>query len=94
MQPMLAVQEDAPLAAADLVYEPKYDGIRALIAVTPVPGKKRAAVAIASRAGNDKTAQFPEVAHALLYTASAAMVAGRALALLGRAGVGSYPRDA
>jgi bifunctional non-homologous end joining protein LigD len=65
MQPMLAVQEDAPLAGADLVYEPKYDGIRALITVTPAPGKKRAAVAIASRAGNDKTPQFPEIVHAL-----------------------------
>jgi bifunctional non-homologous end joining protein LigD len=65
MQPMLAVQEDAPLSGAHLVYEPKYDGIRALITVTPAPGKTRAAVAIASRAGNDKTAQFPEVVHAL-----------------------------
>jgi bifunctional non-homologous end joining protein LigD len=65
MQPMLAVQEDAPLSGADLVYEPKYDGIRALITVTPASGKTRATVAIASRAGNDKTAQFPEVVHAL-----------------------------
>src|SRR5512138_3349188 len=65
MQPMLAVQEDAPLSDPDLVYELKYDGIRALITVTPARGKQRAAVAIASRAGNDKTAQFPEIVHAL-----------------------------
>jgi bifunctional non-homologous end joining protein LigD len=65
MQPMLAMQADAPLSDPNLIYEPKYDGIRALITVTPIPGKKRASVAIASRAGNDKTAQFPEVVHAL-----------------------------
>ncbi len=65
MQPMLAVQADAPLSDPDLVYELKYDGIRALVTVTPARGKKRAQVAIASRAGNDKTAQFPEVVHAL-----------------------------
>ncbi|HXU02069.1 MAG TPA: non-homologous end-joining DNA ligase, partial [Polyangia bacterium] len=62
---MLALQEDAPLSDPNLIYEPKYDGIRALITVTPAPGKPRADVAIASRAGNDKTAQFPEVVHAL-----------------------------
>jgi bifunctional non-homologous end joining protein LigD len=65
MQPMLAVQADAPLSDPDVVYELKYDGIRALVTVTPARGKKRAQVAIASRAGNDKTAQFPEVVHAL-----------------------------
>jgi bifunctional non-homologous end joining protein LigD len=64
MQPMLAVQADAPLSDPDLVYELKYDGIRALVTVTPARGK-RAGVAIASRGGNDKTAQFPEVVHAL-----------------------------
>ena len=65
MQPMLAVQADAPLSDPDLVYELKYDGIRALVTVTPARGRKRAQVAIASRAGNDKSAQFPEVVHAL-----------------------------
>ena len=65
MQPMLALQEDAPLSDPNLIYEPKYDGIRALITVTPVAGKARADVAISSRAGNDKTTQFPEVVHAL-----------------------------
>ena len=33
MQPMLATLADAPLRDPNLVYEPKYDGIRALIAV-------------------------------------------------------------
>jgi bifunctional non-homologous end joining protein LigD len=65
MQPMLATLADAPLSDPNLVYEPKYDGIRALITVTPVRGKRRADVAIASRAGNDKTAQFPEIVLAL-----------------------------
>ena len=61
---MLATLADAPLADPNLVYEPKYDGIRALIAVTPA-GKKTADVTISSRVGNDKTAQFPELVHAL-----------------------------
>jgi bifunctional non-homologous end joining protein LigD len=60
---MLATQADAPLADPNLIYELKYDGIRALITVTPRP--KGADVAIASRLGNDKTAQFPELVHAL-----------------------------
>ena len=60
---MLATQADAPLADPNLIYELKYDGIRALITVTPGPAG--ADVAIASRVGNDKTAQFPELVHAL-----------------------------
>jgi bifunctional non-homologous end joining protein LigD len=68
MQPMLATLADAPLRDPKLVYEPKYDGIRALVTVTP-PAKRgkgaRAKVAIASRAGNDKTEQFPEIVAAL-----------------------------
>jgi bifunctional non-homologous end joining protein LigD len=62
MQPMLATLADAPLVDPNLVYEPKYDGIRALISVAPRGG--RVEVAIASRLGNDKTAQFPEVVEA------------------------------
>jgi bifunctional non-homologous end joining protein LigD len=85
MQPMLAVQADAPLSDPDLVYELKYDGIRALVTVTPARGKKRAEVAIASRAGNDKTAQFPEVVHALSAwgggRAGAALLDGEIVAL-------------
>ena len=63
MQPMLATLADAPLSDPDLVYEPKYDGIRALVSVTP--RARTVEVAIASRLGNDKTAQFPELVAAL-----------------------------
>ncbi|HVR00964.1 MAG TPA: DNA ligase D [Polyangia bacterium] len=63
MLPMLATLADAPLRDPHLVYEPKYDGIRALVTVTP--GARGATVSIASRLGNDKTAQFPEIVQAL-----------------------------
>ena len=63
MQPMLATLADAPISDPNLVYEPKYDGIRALVSV--VPGPRAVEVTIASRLGNDKTAQFPEVVAAL-----------------------------
>ncbi|HWQ00393.1 MAG TPA: DNA ligase D [Vicinamibacterales bacterium] len=59
VRPMLAVAEPAPLRRAGLVYEPKYDGIRALVEVDSA-GR----VAIRSRLGRDKTRQFPEVAEA------------------------------
>ena len=49
----------------NLVYEPKYDGIRALVADHAPGGRRRREVAIASRLGNDKTAQFPEIVAAL-----------------------------
>jgi bifunctional non-homologous end joining protein LigD len=63
MEPMLATLADAPLTDPNLVYEPKYDGIRALISV--VPRGRSVEVSIASRQGNDKTKQFPEVVEAL-----------------------------
>ena len=65
MRPMLAMLADAPLSDPNLVYEPKYDGIRALVAVTPPASGGAADVRISSRAGNDKTVQFPEVVLAL-----------------------------
>ncbi len=79
---MLAVSVDESthgrlLAREDLVFERKYDGIRALVEVTPAAGRGGAgargepAVRIWSRLGNDKTAQFPEVAEGL-----AALAAG------------------
>src|ERR1700722_4611778 len=58
MEPMLATLAEAPLVDPNLVYEPKYDGIRALVSV--VPHGRAVEVAIASRQGNDKTKQFPE----------------------------------
>ena len=63
VRPMLATLADAPLVDASLVYEPKYDGIRALVAVEPDSGHGR--VRIWSRLGNEKTSQFPSIAVAL-----------------------------
>ena len=62
-RPMLASLDPAPLLDPRLAYEPKYDGIRALVAVTAGGGP--GAARIWSRLGNDKTAQFPEIARAL-----------------------------
>src|SRR5919108_1295293 len=62
IRPMLATLEDAPLQSSGLVYETKYDGIRALIDVTP---RQRVPVHIWSRLGNEKTAQFPDLVAAL-----------------------------
>jgi bifunctional non-homologous end joining protein LigD len=65
VRPMLAMLEDAPLQDPHLIYEPKYDGIRALVLVEPAPGARTATVRIWSRLGNDKTDQFPEIVEAL-----------------------------
>jgi bifunctional non-homologous end joining protein LigD len=56
--PMLASLIDAPLDDPQLVYEPKYDGIRA---IAEVDGEVR----LWSRLGNEKTRQFPEIVDAL-----------------------------
>ena len=58
--PMLASLADAPLNDPQLVYEPKYDGIRAIVEIAP-----KGRVRLWSRLGNDKTRQFPEIAAAL-----------------------------
>jgi bifunctional non-homologous end joining protein LigD len=60
---MLATLADPPLTGPGLVYEPKYDGIRALVELLPARGG--AAVRIWSRLGNEKTAQFPSLVRAL-----------------------------
>jgi len=60
IEPMLASLSDAKLDDPQLVYEPKYDGIRA-IADVPAGGQVR----LWSRLGNEKTRQFPEIAQAL-----------------------------
>lgn len=61
---MLATASTPPaLSAAGFVYEPKYDGIRALASVAP--GRPLPEVRLYSRAGNDKTAQFPAIVKAL-----------------------------
>jgi bifunctional non-homologous end joining protein LigD len=60
LHPMLASLVDAPLADPTLVYEPKYDGIRAIAEIAP-----KGAVRLWSRLGNEKTNQFPEIVSAL-----------------------------
>ncbi len=64
---MLASVSDRPpdedLLNPALVYEPKYDGIRALVAIEP--GHPAARARIWSRLGNEKTDQFPEVVRGL-----------------------------
>ncbi len=63
---MLASLADAPLEDPQLVYEPKYDGIRAIAHVSPPERRARnGEVHLWSRLGNEKTAQFPEIAGAL-----------------------------
>ena len=58
LRPMLAVGGDPepPLQGADLLYEPKYDGIRAIVElVCGASGQAR----LWSRNGNEKSEQFP-----------------------------------
>ena len=59
---MLASTDVPPVKQDGLVYEPKYDGIRALVELDPTDDGR---VRIYSRNGNDKTAQFPAIAAAL-----------------------------
>lgn len=66
VRPMLATLEDAPLDSPGLVYEPKYDGIRALVEIDP---GRRAPIRMWSRLGNEKTAQFPDLVAALMRVA-------------------------
>src|SRR5688500_440115 len=60
---MLATLAKPPLAGKGLIFEPKYDGIRALVHVAP--GQQRSDIRLWSRLGNEKTAQFPSVVRAL-----------------------------
>lgn len=64
VRPMLAALNSPPIVGAGLVYEPKYDGIRALAAID-AGGKTPASARLYSRNGLDKSAQFPEVTAAL-----------------------------
>jgi bifunctional non-homologous end joining protein LigD len=63
VKPMLASLADPPITGAGLVYEPKYDGIRALASI--IPATAGASVALYSRNGLEKQDQFPEVTRAL-----------------------------
>ena len=60
---MLASSAEVPLTHDEFVYEPKYDGVRTLVRVAP--GRPVPVVSLYSRAGNDKTAQFPSIVKAL-----------------------------
>jgi len=63
---MLASLEEPPIAKPGLFYEPKYDGIRALVDLRPAVKRGAVpAVAIYSRNGNEKTRQFPAITAAL-----------------------------
>jgi bifunctional non-homologous end joining protein LigD len=75
---MLATLADPPLSGSNLVFEPKYDGIRAIAEIVPARG--RTAVQLWSRLGNEKTTQFPSIV-AALQTFGAAV--GRPLVLDG-----------
>ena len=63
LKPMLATLAEPPLTGGGLVYEPKYDGIRAIAEI--VPGRQGSVVRLWSRLSNEKTAQFPSIARAL-----------------------------
>ena len=63
VRPMLATLADPPLTGKSLVFEPKYDGIRALVHIAP--GGKAPEIRLWSRLGNEKTAQFPAVVKSL-----------------------------
>jgi bifunctional non-homologous end joining protein LigD len=77
LRPMLASLAslaDESLVDPELVYEPKYDGIRAIAEIgDPVSRRSHALtlplVRLWSRLGNDKTGQFPEIVNALQYWA-------------------------
>jgi bifunctional non-homologous end joining protein LigD len=65
---MLASLADPPLDDPALVYEPKYDGIRAIAEVEPSgpsTALRAGGVRLWSRLGNEKTRQFPEITTAL-----------------------------
>jgi len=62
---MLASLDEPPMVQHGMVYEPKYDGIRALVDLAPPATKGPAHVRVFSRNGNEKTAQFPAIVNAL-----------------------------
>jgi bifunctional non-homologous end joining protein LigD len=62
---MLASLDEPPIAQKGLVYEPKYDGIRALVDIRPAGKSTGPAVKIYSRNGREKQVQFPEITAAL-----------------------------
>jgi bifunctional non-homologous end joining protein LigD len=66
VRPMLASLTEPPIAQRGWIYEPKYDGIRAIADVRPAASRTGApSVVLYSRNGREKQQQFPEVARAL-----------------------------
>ncbi|HET9372169.1 MAG TPA: DNA ligase D [Vicinamibacterales bacterium] len=66
LRPMLASLDDPPLTRRGYVYEPKYDGIRAIVDVRPAAGRgAEPHVALYSRNGIDKTKQFPVIVRSI-----------------------------
>jgi bifunctional non-homologous end joining protein LigD len=65
LRPMLASlpSQPPPMKNPAYVYEPKVDGIRAIVEV--LPGSPRATVRFWSRNGNEKTTQFPDIVDAV-----------------------------
>jgi bifunctional non-homologous end joining protein LigD len=68
---MLATLADPPLQSKRLVYEPKYDGIRAIAEIAPGRKGQDPIVRLWSRNGNEKTSQFPTIVDALQKAARA-----------------------
>lgn len=92
LRPMLATTPETPASLVDprAVFEPKYDGIRAIALVEPGAPPR---VQLWSRNGNEKSGQFPEIVAALSAWAAAGLAGpvvldGEIVALLpdGRAG--------
>jgi bifunctional non-homologous end joining protein LigD len=86
------VPPDQYLTNPALVFEPKFDGIRALVSLEPATGQPR--VRLWSRNGNDKTAQFPEVVKGLrefaLRLKAPVLLDGEIVALDGRGEPGTF----
>jgi bifunctional non-homologous end joining protein LigD len=71
VRPMLASLEEPPVVGHGLIYEPKYDGIRAIVDVRPPAANGgEAHVAIYSRNGREKHDQFPSIVRTLRGLAS------------------------
>jgi len=62
---MLASLDPPPVAQPGMVYEPKYDGIRALIDLRPATQDEPVMVEMYSRNGHAKAHQFPAIVTAL-----------------------------
>lgn len=67
IRPMLASTDEPPKAQRGLLYEPKYDGIRALVELpgSKVPEFQGSRVRVFSRNGIEKTDQFPAIVSVL-----------------------------